>query len=73
MNRIEIFLGLVEEFRQVRALTETTVSGMLFNDGKRIGAIRDGSDVGTRRLDKAERELRTLIAEAKREAKRVGA
>lgn len=50
MLTIEQFLSVVAVFCRAGAIAEPTLSTRLFNDGKRIGAIRAGSDVGARRL-----------------------
>ncbi|WP_377299761.1 hypothetical protein [Rhizobium sp. SGZ-381] len=44
---------LVETYAAASRKAEATVSAYLFNDGKRIGEVRSGSDIGVRRLERA--------------------
>jgi len=53
MNSVDAFLALIDIYRTSTGLAEATVSSRLFNDGKRIASIRDGSDIGVRRLSTA--------------------
>lgn len=57
MNAITQLLRLTNEYRRATGLTESTVSTQLFNDGKKLGAIREGGDLSTRRYEEV---LRTL-------------
>ncbi|WP_342163032.1 hypothetical protein [Methylobacterium sp. SD21] len=50
-------LTVVDAFRQARGLSDSRVSTLLFNDGKRIGLVRNGGDVGSRHLAAAFRWL----------------
>jgi hypothetical protein len=52
MNQIGQFLHLVDVFCDGR-LAEATLSTRIFNDGKRIAALRAGGDIGTRPLARA--------------------
>jgi hypothetical protein len=46
-------LSLFGPFRQARRISESRLSMLLFNDGKRIGLLRRGGDIGSRRLQDA--------------------
>lgn len=50
MSPIENFLQLVDTYCGLCGIADATLSTRLFNDGKRIAAIRAGGDVGARRL-----------------------
>lgn len=51
MNIISSFLVVIEGFCKAARVTESTLSSRMFNDGKRIGQIRAGADIGVRRLE----------------------
>jgi hypothetical protein len=53
MLGIPHLLSLVDEYRRVREVSDARVSTLVFNDGSRIAQLRDGRDIGTRRLDRA--------------------
>ncbi|MDE2106604.1 MAG: hypothetical protein KGL39_55830 [Patescibacteria group bacterium] len=48
MDAIEQILALTDRFSAATGLSDATISTRLFNDGKRIGKLRSGGDVGTR-------------------------
>jgi hypothetical protein len=50
MTQLEHFFLLVEAYCSATGAAEATLSGKIFSDGKRIAAIRNGSDVGVRRM-----------------------
>ncbi|GJE41272.1 hypothetical protein AEGHOMDF_0434 [Methylobacterium soli] len=43
-------LTVVDAFRSVRGVSDSRVSTLLFNDGKRIRLLREGGDIGSRFL-----------------------
>ncbi|HTO29628.1 MAG TPA: hypothetical protein VL202_00390 [Pararhizobium sp.] len=49
---IDDLLMLSDAFCSATGLAETTLSSKIFNDGKRIAAVRSGKDVGVRRLER---------------------
>jgi hypothetical protein len=53
MEQIAHLLKLAEEFCVSTNIAEATLSNRLFMDGKRLTAIRAGSDVGVRRIGRA--------------------
>jgi hypothetical protein len=53
MTSVDGLLSLIDRYAEANRLSPATVSKKLFNDGKRIAAIRAGGDVGTRRLARA--------------------
>lgn len=53
MKPIDGLLRIVEAYCSATGTAEATVSTRVFFDGKRIGDIRKGSDIGVRRLDMA--------------------
>ncbi|RAI40133.1 hypothetical protein [Rhodoplanes roseus] len=53
MIDIAQFLRLVSAYGEASGLAESTISGRLFDDGKRIGMLRDGRDVGIRKVQAA--------------------
>jgi hypothetical protein len=53
MLPISSFLIVVESYCRATKIAEATISTRVFNDGKRIAQIRDGADIGARRLDRA--------------------
>lgn len=46
MNGIDQIIALTEAFGAARGIQDATVSTMVFADGKRVQAIRNGRDVG---------------------------
>ncbi|MBP2560823.1 hypothetical protein J2857_003592 [Neorhizobium galegae] len=53
MAVISSFLILAETYCRAAGIAEATLSSRVFNDGKRIGQLRSGADVGSRRLETA--------------------
>lgn len=53
MNGIEQILALADAYGAARGVKDATVSTLVFADGKRIQAIRDGRDLGVRTAMKA--------------------
>ncbi len=53
MVTIASFMRLIEIYCQACGLAESTVSYRLFNDGKRVGDVRGGADIGIRRVERA--------------------
>jgi hypothetical protein len=53
MDAITQLFRLVDEYRRVRGVSDARVSTLVFNDGQRIEQLRAGSDIGSRRLDRA--------------------
>lgn len=53
MVTIEHFFQLVERFAEGKGLSESTVSLRLFNDGQRLKLLREGGDLGVRKVDTA--------------------
>jgi len=49
MDQVQQLLLLVDAFGRGK-MADATISTRLFNDGKRIGTLRNGGDIGTRRL-----------------------
>ncbi|GEP06450.1 hypothetical protein MOX02_44880 [Methylobacterium oxalidis] len=50
-------LNVVDAFREARGISDSRVSTLLFNDGKRIKLLRAGGDLGSRHLAAAMRWL----------------
>ncbi|MGX9981157.1 hypothetical protein [Methylobacterium fujisawaense] len=50
-------LTVVDAYREARGLSDSRVSTLLFNDGKRLRLVRNGGDVGSRHLAAAFRWL----------------
>ncbi|CAH1670592.1 hypothetical protein CHELA20_51598 [Hyphomicrobiales bacterium] len=50
MMTVEHVLRLVDNFRAARPISDARLSVILFNDGKRIARLRDGHDVGSRKI-----------------------
>jgi hypothetical protein len=57
MWTIDQFLTIVDRFAKGRQIGIKRASTLIFNAGGRIDEIRAGSDVGTRRLDRAMRYM----------------
>ncbi|ODN70190.1 hypothetical protein [Methylobrevis pamukkalensis] len=53
MSDIQHLLTLVDAYCQATRAAETTLSTRVFSDGKRLNAIRAGSDIGVRRFARA--------------------
>lgn len=53
MDAIASLLRLADAYCAATGIAEATLSSRCFSDGKRLGAIRAGSDVGARRLARA--------------------
>ena len=43
-------LRVVDAYREVHRVSDPRVSTLMFNDGKRIGLLRKGGDIGSRSL-----------------------
>lgn len=43
-------LTVVDAYRAAREVSDSRVSALLFNDGKRIRMLREGGDIGSRHL-----------------------
>lgn len=50
---IDDLLALSDSFCSATGIAETTLSSRIFNDGKRLTAVRGGADIGVRRLERA--------------------
>lgn len=58
MSAIEQLLLVAEEYRRATGLDTKTVSWRIFEDSKKLDAMRkDGADIQTRRFEKAMRWL----------------
>ena len=53
MTSVLAFLTLVDAYCFATKMAEATLASRLFNDGKRIGQVRAGADIGARRLERA--------------------
>lgn len=53
MVNIDQFLELADTYAEKMQLAESTVSTRIFNDGKRLRMLRDGNDVGIRKVEDA--------------------
>ncbi|MCA0032715.1 hypothetical protein [Mesorhizobium sp. B263B2A] len=54
MNQIAELLSIVDAYMTATGRKETTVSTTVFNDGKKLTSLRDGTaDIGTRRYNSA--------------------
>ena len=53
MVSIDQFLELVSRFAEASGISEATASTRLFNDGKRMQQLRNGGDVGIRKVEAA--------------------
>lgn len=54
MNQIAELLSIVDAYMKATGRKETTVSTTVFNDGKKLTSLRDGTaDIGTRRYNSA--------------------
>jgi len=53
MLTVDDLIKLFEPFCKARKISESRLSTLLFNDGKRIRTIRSGGDVGSRHLSDA--------------------
>lgn len=54
MNDISHLLAVADAYRNATGLKETTVSTNVFNDGKKLTALREGeADIGVKRLQTA--------------------
>lgn len=53
MDTVATIFRLSDLYCAHRGCAEATLSTRLFGDGKRLGAIRSGSDVGVRRAHRA--------------------
>ncbi|QTL01934.1 hypothetical protein J5J86_14080 [Aquabacter sp. L1I39] len=53
MTSIDTLLRIFDAYSAATGLAETTVSTRVFQDGKRIAALRLGGDMGVRRTARA--------------------
>lgn len=53
MFTISALMSLVEAYSKASGLAEATISSRLFNDGKRLSEVRQGADIGVRRIERA--------------------
>jgi hypothetical protein len=53
MEHLNSFLLVVETYCAATRQAEATLSSRMLSDGKRLSAIRKGSDIGVRRLRQA--------------------
>lgn len=53
MIRLDHFFKLVETFGAATGLAEATISTRVFNDGDRIKTLRNGGDLGVRKMERA--------------------
>jgi hypothetical protein len=53
LRMIDDLLKLSDCFCAATGIAETTLSSRIFNDGKRLTAVRGGADIGARRLERA--------------------
>lgn len=53
MLRLDHFLALVDAYKRATKLADATISTKVLNDGQRIETIRNGGDIGARRLERA--------------------
>jgi hypothetical protein len=61
MNPVTEFLARCDAVAKRRNIKRSTLSTMLFRDGKRLGQLADGkSDVGVLRLEAAKKALAEL-------------
>lgn len=63
MNAITQLLRLIDEYQRATGLTEATVSTHVFNDGKKLGAIRGGGDLSTGRFERVMAHLSAIWPE----------
>lgn len=59
MDHLKHLFLLADAYRAVDRIAEATLSTRIFADGKRLAAIRNGSDIGVRRLQEAVRWFAT--------------
>lgn len=57
MSAIENLLTLSRVYMQAEGVSITTLSHRMFNDGKKLSAIESGSDIQSRRCERAVRWL----------------
>ena len=50
---IQTILTLTEAYCEAKNLSESHISKTIFNDGKTIGLLRKGSDIGVKRYERA--------------------
>lgn len=53
MENITTLFDIVEAYRKARELSDARVSTLVFNDGGKIKSLREGTDIGVRRLQRA--------------------
>lgn len=52
MSAIDHLLAVAKVYAQAEGIEMQTVSSRAFGDGKKLGAIEDGSDIQVRRFEK---------------------
>lgn len=50
MNAIDAFLAVASKFAEARGLSEWRVSTLVFGEGTRLKHLREGGDMGARRV-----------------------
>lgn len=55
MEIIDTLLLVSDAFCASTGIAEATLSSRVFNDGKRLAAVRAGKDIGARRVERAMR------------------
>lgn len=63
MTAIKQLISLLDEYQRVTDLTDSTVSTHVFNDGKKLGAIRSGGDLSTGRYQRVLQHLSNIWPE----------
>ncbi|MDZ5448904.1 hypothetical protein [Labrys sp. ZIDIC5] len=53
MSQISTLLKLASAFADQRKLSESRVSTLVFGDGTRLNHLRQGGDMGSRRVERA--------------------
>ncbi|MDO8912325.1 MAG: hypothetical protein Q8N10_03445 [Phenylobacterium sp.] len=53
MSAIDQLLELTAEYRRASGIDTKTLSWRVFGDSKKLGAIVDGADIQTKRLERA--------------------
>lgn len=67
MDPVYAFLSRCDQAQFALGLKRSTLSTKLFNDGKRLDGLASGrSDIGARRLARAERDLSVMEGEARK-------
>lgn len=61
---ISDFLLRCDSYCEARRISRARLSTLIFNDGKKLTALAEGADIGTRRLARASADLARLEADA---------